>query len=202
MTTAAPADTEARRVQRRALRRQLRARLGALGAPLQLLAEDLLGEEDEPIDWVAVEPGGRAWVGLVAVEEDEDLLVRGLVQRAWVHARLPDWLRLAPGLAVRPEARPRLVLLAPGFSRRVRIAAREADAEGIRLVRFRWGPGRDEAGCTLELLDFPALPAREPAGAEGATPAPRRPLAPVLSVFRCGLDERDFEDVADGPRPA
>jgi len=42
-----------------ALRRELRSRLGLLGAPLQLLAEDVLGEEDARIDWVAMEPDGR-----------------------------------------------------------------------------------------------------------------------------------------------
>jgi hypothetical protein len=168
------------------LARRLRARLGQLGVSLQILAEDVMGDEDVRIDWVAVDPSGRAWVVLVAPEEAEAplLLARGLAQRAWLEARLPDWRQLAPELPVRLDARPRLLLIAPGFPRLVQVAAREADAEGISLARLRWsaadGPG--EAG--LEPVRPPPAPARE----ETALPtAPRR-----ASAFRSGLSDHDF----------
>jgi hypothetical protein len=167
------------------LRRELRARLGRIGTPLQLLAEGVLGEEDARIDWVAVDPGGRVCVALVDTggSSEQELLVRGLVQRAWVHARIGDWLQLAPGLAARPDLRPRLLLLAPAFSRLARLAAREADPEGISLATYRWSHAGDSAELLVEPLELP------PAVAAGSgAPA----AAPLVSVFRSGLTERDF----------
>lgn len=171
-----------------ALRQALRARLGRLGAPLQLVAEDVLGEDDQRIDWVAIEPGGRVCVVLLGAPGDgEALLARGLAQRAWVRARIGDWQQLAPGLAARTDLRPRLLLVAADFSPIARRAAREADAEGVRLARFRWEPARD--GRVLEL-------ALELLGAGSAAPdaatATRSTATPLASVFRSGLDEGDF----------
>jgi hypothetical protein len=168
------------------LRQELRARLGRLGAPLQLLAEDVLGEEDQRIDWVAVEPGGRLCVVLVGGPLDgEALLARGLAQRAWVQARIRDWQQLAPGLAARADLRPRLLLVAADFSRVALRAAQEADAEAVRLARFRWEPADDGRALDLRLELVGAAPAPSLAAAE-------RPQPPLASVFRSGLDERDF----------
>ena len=184
-----------RGVEAAALRRELRSRLGELTGPLQILAENLLGEEDCRIDWVAVEPSGRLWIVLLDADgSDETLLLRGLVQRAWVQARLGDWLQLAPSLPARTDTRPRLLLLAPGFSRGVRIAAREADEHGIRLARFGWSRSPGGERLAIEALAAPAHPpglakATEPTG------SPERAgsgAAPVGSSFQSGLSERDF----------
>lgn len=177
---------ERRNGETEALRPALRSRLGRLGTPLQIVAEDVLGECDARIDWVALEPSGRVWVVLVdAAGTDGSLLERGLAERAWVQARLGDWQQLAPGLAARPDLRPRLLLLAPDFARAAVVAAREADPDGTRLVRFRWTPvGANGLELTLE----PVAPL--------ATASPLRPPAPagtpLASVFRSGLSERDF----------
>lgn len=174
---------EARDPASAALRRELRSRLGRIGTPLQILAEDVLGEDDGRIDWVAIEPGGRVCLVLVdGTGGDDALLVRGLAQRAWVQARIGDWLQLAPGLPARNDLRPRLLLLAPEFSRVARLAAREVDADGLWLGRFRW-----QAGATGPDLVIEPLSAPPPAPAE----SPRSP-APLASVFRSGLGERDF----------
>jgi hypothetical protein len=175
---------DSRDPQTAALRRELRARLGQLGAPLQLLAEDVLGEDDARIDWVAVEPGGRMTVALLGLEGgDESLLARGLAQRAWVQARIGDWRQLAPGLAARADLRPRLLLLAPDFSRVVRIAAREADPDALQLARFRWSLEQNGAPeLALALLD--------PLPVALGEPEPTR--TPLASVFRSGLGDRDF----------
>jgi len=166
-----------------AFRRALRSRLGSVGAPLQILAEEVLGEDDVRIDWLAMEPGGRVTIALMDGEGGgEALLARGLAQRAWVHARIGDWLKLAPGLQARPDLRPRLLLLAPDFSRVVRLAAREADAEGLQLARFRWTP----VGGGFEVVVAPIDP--PPSQVVAVGPAP----PPLASVFRSGLGERDF----------
>ncbi|MDJ0867308.1 MAG: hypothetical protein QNK03_14455 [Myxococcota bacterium] len=166
---------------RERLRSELGARLGELGSPIRLLAEDVLGADDEPIDWVGVEPDGRAALALLATgPADGDLLVAGLAQRAWLEARLPDWEKLATGLGIRSELRPRLLLVAAALPRALRVAAREADAEGIRLGRFR-SASADEP-LRLELVELPPQP------------RPRAPAAPpALSIFRTGLSDEDLE---------
>jgi len=183
-------------VERRELAAVLRSRLARLGIPLQLLAESVLGEEDAPIDWVAVEPSGRVWVGLLDCEgHDDALLARGLAQRAFVAARLGDWAQLAPDLPARRDLRPRLLLVAPAFSRSLRVAAREADAAGIRLARFSWRGGPAGPELVLDEVPFPDPPA---AGtAEAPAPSP-----PPTSVFRSGLSDRDFEGNGSSPRSA
>jgi hypothetical protein len=162
---------------RRALREALRERLSALGTPLRLLAEGLRGEEEGLIDWVAVEPQGRAVVGLLEFGEAEPgLLSEGLAQRAWVAGRLSDWLKLAPGLGVRPELRPRLLLVAARFPRKFRIAVREADPGGIWLARYRPGPGD---AIEIALVRPPETRSTGPGESSE-------------SAFRCGLTDADL----------
>jgi hypothetical protein len=176
---------ESRDADSAALRRALRSRLGHLGRPLQVLAEEVLGEEDARIDWLAMEPDGRLCVIVVGPAGDEALLATGLAQRAWAQARIGDWLQLAPGLAARPDLRPRLVLIAPAFPRMVQVAAREADAEELALATWRWThPAGRDPELAVELLEPPPHP-RPAAGTPAAA-------APVSSVFRSGLAERDF----------
>jgi hypothetical protein len=188
-----------------AARRLARAGLAQLGTPLEILAEDLLGEEDARIDWVAAEPDGRVWVGLVAREGEGDaLLARGLAQRAWVRARLRDWQKLAPGLRVRLDLAPRLALLAPGASRTLRAAAREADAGGIRLVELGAGTAQADSGTHPAWTDPPRSAASRPSEPPSCPTAPDRSDAPPpagASIFRSGLSERDFEAGA-GQGPA
>jgi hypothetical protein len=182
---------ESRDAESTALRREIRSRLGLLGTPLQVLAEGVLGEEDARIDWVAMEPDGRLWVALLGAEAgDEALLALGLAQRAWIQARVADWRQLAPDLRARADLRPRLLLIAPDFSRLVRLAAREADPEGLRLACFRWVPVSG-GGASLALEPLDPLPA--------PVLAPPAASVPLVSVFRSSLDERDF--AGDGGNP-
>ncbi len=177
------------------LQRALRSRLAAIGGPLQILAEGLLGDEDGRIDWVAVEPNGRLWVVLIdRAGGDERLLARGLAQRAWVRDRLPDWKQLARDLPARGDTPPLLVLLAPDFPRLVRVAAQEADGDGIRLGRYWWQPGA-RGSAELRLEPVRALDAN--ARSEAARRAPK----PLSSAFQSGLTDRDFES-QPGPPPS
>src|SRR6185295_17170506 len=50
---------------RAALRRGFATSVRQLGLALELIAEDVLGEADEPIDWIAAGPDGRVWVVLL-----------------------------------------------------------------------------------------------------------------------------------------
>lgn len=167
---------------RRALRRALAPRLAQLGAPLEVIAEDVLGEEDGVIDWVAAGPDGRATVVLVADGTgDAALLQAALAQRAWVAARIADWRKLAPGLALRAELAPRALLIARDFARSTRIAAREAAGTEIVLARWSATPGTGQ----IEL----ARADGERAATRDSEPAPARR---ALSAFRTSLSDTDF----------
>jgi hypothetical protein len=154
------------------LRRALRGAVARMGRPLRVLAEDVCGL-DGAIDLVAADPAGR--VVLVLVGEaggDLELVGHGLAQRAWLAPRLRDWLKLVPDLAIRPDERIDLLLVAPELGARARAAARAADGEGIGLARCRWVA--DERGSAQLLLE-PLPPTGEP--------LPRR------SGFRTGLTD-------------
>ncbi len=158
-----------------AIRARVRARLGGFDRPLRILAEAVCGEADATIDWVAVEPDGRACVVLVAEGESEPGLVAvGLAQRAWIERRLADWLQLAPTLGVRREVRARLLLLAGAHPPLTAAAARAADADGITLA---------------------VLP--ELAGGETRPPRAEPPREPRERLpgpgFRTGLGENDLD---------
>ena len=167
--------------EQRALRRAIAPRLGQLGTPLELIAEDVLGEEDGVIDWVAAAPDGRAFVVIVAnCTGDAALLQAGLVQRAWLEARLPDWRKLAPTLAAREEPPARVLLIARDFDRATRIAAREAAGVAIVLARWRY------AGTTGE-VDLERVEPECRIARDLLVPAPK-----AASVFRTGLCDADF----------
>jgi hypothetical protein len=164
---------------RRALRGALAPQLARAGTPLSVIAEDVLGEEDGEIDWVAASPDGIAWVVLVeAGPGGAALLERGLVQRAWVGRRLRDWCKLAPGLPLRPDLPTRALLIARDFPRSTQLAAREAAGEEIALARWNGEPERPG----LEPLPALPRPRRE------AEPSPTR----LVSVFRSGLTDADL----------
>jgi hypothetical protein len=167
-----------RAAARSALRRVLAAQLGRVGTSLELIAEDVIGEEDAPIDWVAAAPDGRAWIVLVEPGSgDARLLEQALVQRSWVQARIRDWAQLAPSLGLRAELVPRALLIARDFDRTTRIAAREAGTDDLLLARWTGDPE------TLEPVALPARPRREPPAARARA---------LVSSFRSGLSEADL----------
>jgi hypothetical protein len=173
-----PTEAEAAR-ERAELRRRFATRLRDLGLALELLAEDVIGDEDRPIEWIAAGSDGRAWLVLIdAGGGSGELIERALVQRAWVTARIRDWRQLAPGLPLREGVAPGVILVAESAGRSLRIAAREAFGDASRVVE--WGRG----GADAELQVTPAPPRAR---------APEPAVAPRLrSVFRTGLTDADL----------
>jgi len=170
--------------------------LNGLGASLRVLARDLLGDEAR-IDLVAADPEGRLTLVLVTTDDDAlPLVALALAQRAWVTARLPDWIQLAPQIGLHPEAPVRAVLVGPAFSRTAIAAARAADAEEIDLVRFHCLRPTADGGRPRLLL--------EPIRLAGA--GPRRPgtraagAAPPAARFRSGLSDADLDLTGDERR--
>jgi hypothetical protein len=162
------------------LLRQIRPRIDELIPGLRIVAEGLLGAEAR-VDFVGVEASGRVVLVIVGTDEQDLALIgRALAQRAWVEARLRDWLQLSPGLGVRPESGVRVWLLAPRFGSESLAAARAAG--GIALGSYRCVRGGGGAGDTLvESLAEPSEP-------ETRTSGPAR--APAQ--FRTGLNDAEL----------
>ena len=97
---------------RRALRHHLRSDAPAL----RVVAEGFLAEASE-IDLLAV--GARdEWIAIRIAEagRDRETLTRTLSDLAWLRARSPGLVKLAPELGVDPHAAPRALLYADGLS--------------------------------------------------------------------------------------
>ena len=175
------------------LRRQIRAHLGKLDPPLQVLAEDLLAEGGR-IDFVCEAADGGIVLILVAGESDgesesgEALLTQGLAHIAWVRPRLADWIQLAPGLGIQPDAPVRLQLFAPSFSSQMLGAAllltEELGPETLQLAEYRSLAGAGRHVLSVRRADGRAA-AGTPSGHSSTRALPRTP-------FRCGLTEADL----------
>ena len=164
---------------------QIRSGLGDLGVSLRVVAEGVLGA-DARIDLVAVDPDGRVNLVLLTTGADDLALVAlALAQRAWVEARLPDWIQLAPQLGLSSEGPLRVTLVAPGFSPQAQAAVRAAEPEDIDLVSYRCiGTGN---GSGVRVLLEPIR-----ISGTGVQPPARRPGPPPAARFRTGLADGDL----------
>jgi hypothetical protein len=161
--------------------RALRARSGGLWPALRVIAEEVLGA-DATIDWVALEPGGRAVVVLVGeAGQDLELVARALAQRAWLEPRIRDWQKLAPRIGLRPEAGVRALALCPAFRSEALAAARSLGSDVLSLASYRCL--RDGTGFSVLLEPESSAPA----ATNGSGPAP--PPEP----FRTGLSDFDLD---------
>jgi hypothetical protein len=165
-----------------ARRRALRHALGSGAERLRFVAEDVLGAETR-IDWVCVGLEGETLLVLQAEPgHDLELVARGLAQRAWVEARLADWVQLAPALGLRPETGVGALLLCPAFGAEARAAAASVPGSRIRLATCHF----EHQGAELRAWIAPIEPAAPRALVpERASPEP-------LPEFRTGLSEADL----------
>jgi hypothetical protein len=164
---------------------QLRSCLGHAVPGVRVLAENLLGIETT-IDFVALEPTGRVVLILVGVPgEDLELVGRGLAQRAWVAARLGDWIQLAPNLGIQPGAEVRVLLLCSAFGPESRAAVQAIGREVMAPLIYRCV----ENGTGFEVL-LEHVSADEPA-TEALAPRAGRDRTAV-APFRTGLTDADL----------
>ncbi len=166
---------------RRELVGRLAARLPELVPGLRVVAREILGAGDARIDLVAAEPSGRALLLLVG-EAGDDLALVGpwLAQRAWLEARLDDWLQLAPELGLRPEAGVGGMLLCPDFAPETLAAVGALGDAGPALVGYRCVRNGGAVDPVLEVV----LGDRSRPSGPRATPEP--------SPFRSGLSEAEL----------
>jgi hypothetical protein len=168
-----------------ARRRALRRALASGAERLRFVAEDVLGAETR-IDWVCIGPEGETLLVLQAEPgRDLELVARGLAQRAWVEARLADWLQLAPELGLRPGAGVGALLLCPAFGAEARAAAASGGGR-IRLANCHF----EHEGSELRAWIAPVERA-----------APREILVPPgpepVAEFRTGLSDADLGVTAE-----
>ena len=115
--------------------------------------------------------------------EDLELVGRGLAQRAWVEARLCDWLQLAPDLGLRADARVKALLECPSLRPETLAAAGQLDPEILGLAVYRCVRN----GASIETLVEPVTVTPPEAEAPVDEPEP----LPVPS-FRTGLSDSDL----------
>lgn len=165
----------------------LGGRLGAIVPGWQPLAKDILGA-DLAIDLLGSDPSGRTvLVQVGGAGEDLELIGRALAQRAWVTPRVRDWLQLAPGLPLRPEAGVLAVLLCPAFRPEAAAAAHSLGPASLILATYR--VFRD--GSRFE-------PLLEPVGAAAAIEQPLHAASHVAPApFRTGLTDEDLDLTSD-----
>ncbi len=164
---------------------QLGSRLGELIPGVRLLAERVLGA-DSRIDFVAAEPSGRVILVLVGEEgQDLELIGRGLAQRAWVEARLRDWLQLAPSLGIRPEAGTKVWLLCPSVRPESVAAASQVGSDTLAWAVYRCVRNGSRVETLIE------IPGAAPTTTEAPARAPAEPASDGTG-FRTGLSDADL----------
>jgi len=126
---------------------------------LETVAQDVLGAVSR-IDWVATDPAGAVWVVLLAGDgADLGRLGEGFAHCAWLEARLPDWLQIAPHLRLDPALGVRLLLAAPHFDERTRLAAAAWHEGRVVLAETLSRGPRDVELRPLRATHMPAYPA-------------------------------------------
>lgn len=110
---------------------------GALEEGMKVIDAELPCATFGPIDLLAIDRAGQLTLIDLEPTASDDILIRGLVHFDWVLQELPNVRRMYRGLAINFSRSPRLVLVAPQFSSRVRRVGRRIPAPVIEWVRFR-----------------------------------------------------------------
>jgi hypothetical protein len=187
---------------RERVRAGLAGLLAAMPDPLHVLIEQVAGLAGE-IDVVARDRSGQA-VAVRLAGAGDDLAALGdlVAQCDWLAPRLRDWLKLNPGLGLRPDLGVRGLLLAPEFDARTLAAARALGNGDLALARVSAFEVQGSLQLALEPLVAPSsvpapLAARPGDGGqpEGAGPLALAEVGPEVAAlesrFRTGL--RDDE---------
>ena len=104
------------------------------------------------IDLLAVDRANQLTIIDFDTTSSDELLIRGLGQVDWVVANVPTMRRMFRGQAINFSLQPRLFLLAPQFSTRVRRAARRITDLQIDWVRYHFVETPGRAGIFFERL--------------------------------------------------
>jgi hypothetical protein len=125
---------------------------GGIEAGLRAIDARLPCDEIGEIDLLAVDRASLLTIVDFDTTGNDDLLIRGLGHFDWVLRNVPNLRRMLRGQAVNFSLEPRLILLAPDFSPRVRAAARQIGRPQITWIRYHYVDTPGRAGILFEPL--------------------------------------------------
>jgi hypothetical protein len=117
---------------------------GALEEGLRAIDAELPCAPHGEIDLLAIDRASQLTIVDFETMPSDDILIRGLGHLDWVVQNLPNVRRMYRGHSINFSRQPRLFLVAPGFSSRVRRVGRQIGSPRIDWVRYHFveTPGR------------------------------------------------------------
>lgn len=117
---------------------------GALEEGLRVIDAEIACEPCGAIDLLAIDRAGQLTIVDFETTPDDEILIRGLGHFDWLVRNQLNVRRMLRGQAINFSLEPRLFLLAPQFSVRVRCAARLIQRPRMVWVRYHFleTPGR------------------------------------------------------------
>ncbi len=123
---------------------------GALEPGLRIVDAGIPCAPCGEIDLLAVDRASQLTIIDFDTTAGDELLVRGLAHADWVARNTPNLRRMLRGQAINFSLPPRLFLLAPQLSSRVRCAARQVARVQLEWVRYHLVEGPGPAGILFE----------------------------------------------------
>lgn len=142
----------AAQITRQQLAATLREYEGALEEGLRCIDADVSCGACGEIDLIAVDRASRLAIVDFETAASDELLVRGLGHADWIAGNVPNLRRMFRGVAINFSLPPRLMLLAPQFSTRMRSAGRQVTGLQISWIRYQLVETPGRTGILFEAL--------------------------------------------------
>jgi hypothetical protein len=142
----------ARQPDRQAVGLALKEYVAALEDGLKLIDGGIPCPPCGEIDFVAVDRANQLAVIDFETTDCDELLIRGLGHADWMGGNVGNLRRMFRGSSINFSLQPRLFLLAPRFSSRVRCAARQVATPEIAWVRYQLVEMGETTGMFFERL--------------------------------------------------
>jgi hypothetical protein len=139
-------------VTREQLATALKAMDGALESGLRVVDFEIPCAPCGEIDLLAIDRANQLTIVDFELTGSDELLIRGLGHFDWMVANLPNVRRMFRGQAINFSLEPRLFLLAPHFSSRLRCAARQIQRPRIDWLRYTCVDVSGQPGILFEAL--------------------------------------------------
>lgn len=125
---------------------------GALEEGLRVIDAEVPCAPHGEIDLLAIDRASQLTIVDFEIAPGDDILMRGLGHYDWAVQNLPNLRRMFRGQALNFSRPPRLVLVAPSFSFRVRQLARRIASPAIGWVRYHFVDTPERPGVFFEVV--------------------------------------------------